>query len=70
MDLIIRRTMRYRTLYFCVDSWWLGYGIPMSFEVEDHYHNTPSQIHILQALGAPIPEYAHVQWFGDDGKII
>jgi glutamyl-tRNA synthetase len=36
---------------------------------EDHINNTPRQINILLALGAPIPEYAHVSMIlGDDGK--
>jgi glutamyl-tRNA synthetase len=36
---------------------------------EDHINNTPRQINILKALGAPIPEYAHVSMIlGDDGK--
>ena len=36
---------------------------------EDHINNTPRQINILQALGAPVPEYAHVSMIlGDDGK--
>jgi len=36
---------------------------------DDHVNNTPRQINILRALGAPIPEYAHVPMIlGDDGK--
>lgn len=36
---------------------------------EDHINNTPRQINILKALGAPVPEYAHVSMIlGDDGK--
>ena len=35
----------------------------------DHVANTPKQIHILQALGAELPVYAHVPNVnGDDGK--
>ncbi len=36
---------------------------------DDHVNNTPRQINILNALGATIPEYAHVPMIlGDDGK--
>jgi len=36
---------------------------------DDHVNNTPRQINILGALGARIPEYAHVPMIlGDDGK--
>ncbi len=35
----------------------------------DHVNNTPRQINILQALGAPVPTYAHVSMIlGDDGQ--
>lgn len=36
---------------------------------DDHINNTPRQINILEALGAPIPQYAHVAMIlGEDGK--
>jgi len=36
---------------------------------EDHISNTPKQIRILEALGAPLPEYGHVgHILGPDGK--
>ncbi len=36
---------------------------------DDHVNNTPRQINILSAMGARIPEYAHVPMIlGDDGK--
>ncbi len=36
---------------------------------DDHVNNTPRQVNILHALGAPIPQYAHVPMIlGDDGK--
>src|SRR5439155_5135095 len=36
---------------------------------DDHISNTPKQIQILQALGAPIPVYAHApSLLGEDGK--
>lgn len=36
---------------------------------DDHINNTPRQINILRALGATIPQYAHVAMIlGEDGK--
>lgn len=36
---------------------------------DDHVSNTPKQINILKALGADVPEYAHIPMIlGDDGK--
>jgi glutamyl-tRNA synthetase len=36
---------------------------------DDHISNTPKQINILLALGAEVPEYAHIPMIlGDDGK--
>ncbi|MEP7705667.1 glutamate--tRNA ligase [Paraglaciecola sp. 25GB23A] len=68
-DLIIRRTDGVPTYNFCVvvDDW--DMGITHVVRGEDHINNTPRQINILQALSAPIPEYAHVSMIlGDDGK--
>ncbi|QSX32561.1 glutamate--tRNA ligase [Shewanella avicenniae] len=67
-DLIIARTDGTPTYNFCVvvDDW--DMGITCVIRGEDHINNTPKQINILQALGAPIPEYAHVAMIlGDDG---
>lgn len=68
-DLIIARTDGTPTYNFCVvvDDW--DMGITHVVRGEDHINNTPRQINILQALGAPVPEYAHVSMIlGDDGK--
>ncbi|MCG7530196.1 glutamate--tRNA ligase [Psychrobium sp. MM17-31] len=68
-DLIIQRTDGSPTYNFCVvvDDW--DMGITHVVRGEDHINNTPRQINILKALGAPIPEYAHVSMIlGDDGK--
>ncbi|MBB1269892.1 glutamate--tRNA ligase [Shewanella sp. SR44-3] len=67
-DLIIQRTDGVPTYNFCVvvDDW--DMGITSVVRGEDHINNTPRQINILKALGAPIPEYAHVSMIlGDDG---
>ncbi len=47
---------------------WLD-GITHVLRGEDHVSNTPRQIQILQALGAPLPEYGHLaNILGPDGK--
>ena len=47
---------------------WLD-GITHVLRAEEHIPNTPKQIQILQALGAPLPEYGHLnQILGEDGK--
>lgn len=68
-DLIIRRTDGAPTYNFCVviDDWEMG--ITHVVRGEDHINNTPRQINILEALDAPVPEYAHVSMIlGDDGQ--
>ncbi|BDY03980.1 glutamate--tRNA ligase [Ferrimonas sp. YFM] len=67
-DLIIRRTDGSPTYNFCVvvDDW--DMGISHVVRGEDHINNTPRQINIYKALGAPVPEFAHVSMIlGDDG---
>jgi glutamyl-tRNA synthetase len=47
---------------------WLD-GITHVIRGPDHISNTPKQIHILRALGAELPEYAHVPNIkGEDGR--
>ena len=68
-DLIIARTDGTPTYNFCVvvDDW--DMEITHVVRGEDHINNTPRQINILKALGAPVPQYAHVSMIlGDDGK--
>ncbi|MDH2924781.1 glutamyl-tRNA synthetase [Nicoletella semolina] len=68
-DLIIRRSDGSPTYNFCVvvDDW--DMGITHVVRGEDHINNTPRQINILKALGAPVPTYAHVSMIlGDDGQ--
>lgn len=68
-DLVIRRSDGAPTYNFCVviDDWEMQ--ITHVVRGEDHINNTPRQINILKALGAPVPEYAHVSMIlGDDGK--
>ncbi len=50
-----------------VDDW--DMGITHVIRGDDHVNNTPRQINLLQALGAPIPLYAHVPMIlGADGE--
>jgi len=47
---------------------WLD-GITHVIRGDDHVSNTPRQIRILEALGAPAPQYGHLGLiFGPDGK--
>ena len=47
---------------------WLD-GITHVLRGDDHISNTPKQIRILEALGAPLPEYGHLaNILGPDGR--
>ncbi|MDD2684777.1 MAG: glutamate--tRNA ligase [Gallionella sp.] len=67
-DLIIARSDGTPTYNFCVvvDDW--DMGITQVIRGDDHVNNTPRQINILKALGASVPQYAHLSMIlGDDG---
>lgn len=68
-DLIIARADGTPTYNFCVvvDDW--DMGITQVIRGDDHVNNTPRQINILKALGATVPQYAHLSMIlGDDGQ--
>jgi len=68
-DLIIERSDGAPTynLTVVVDDW--DMEISHVIRGDDHLNNTPRQINILKALGAHIPEYAHIPMInGPDGK--
>jgi len=68
-DLIIARADGSPTYNFCVvvDDW--DMEISHVIRGNDHLNNTPRQINILKALGAPVPHYAHVPMIlGADGE--
>lgn len=68
-DLIIARSDGVPTYNFTVviDDW--DMQVTHVVRGDDHINNTPRQINILQALGAPLPEYGHLSMIlGDDGK--
>jgi glutamyl-tRNA synthetase len=67
-DLIIARADGTPTYNFCVvvDDW--DMRISHVIRGDDHVNNTPRQINILRALGATVPQYAHLSMIlGDDG---
>jgi glutamyl-tRNA synthetase len=68
-DLVIARPDGTPTYNFCVavDDW--DMQITHVIRGDDHVNNTPRQINILQALGAPLPQYGHVPMIlGTDGE--
>jgi len=67
-DFIIARADGTPTYNFCVvvDDW--DMKITDVIRGDDHVNNTPRQINLLQALGAPVPRYAHLSMIlGPDG---
>jgi len=67
-DLIIVRPDGVPTYNFCVviDDW--DMNISHVFRGDEHVNNTPWQINIFNALGAPLPLFGHVPVIlGDDG---
>jgi glutamyl-tRNA synthetase len=67
-DLVIARADGTPTYNFCVVVDDLDMGITHVIRGDDHVNNTPRQINILQALGAELPQYAHVPMIlGPDG---
>ena len=68
-DFVIARSDGTPTYNFCVcvDDW--DMRITHVIRGDDHVNNTPRQINVLTALGATLPEYAHVSMIlGDDGQ--
>lgn len=68
-DLIILRPDGVPTYNFAVvvDDW--DMNITHVFRGDEHINNTPWQINIFRALGAPLPEFGHVPVIlGDDGQ--
>lgn len=68
-DLIIARPDGTPTYNFCVvaDDW--DMKITHVIRGDDHVNNTPRQINIFKALGAPVPVFGHVPMIlGPDGE--
>ena len=68
-DFIIARADGTPTYNFCVVVDDRDMDITHVIRGDDHVNNTPRQINLLQALGAPVPQYAHLSMIlGDDGQ--
>ena len=59
-DLVIFRSDGYPTYNFAVVVDDLDMGITEVIRGDDHVNNTPRQINIYRALGAPVPKFAHM----------
>ncbi len=68
-DFIIARADGTPTYNFCVVVDDRDMGITHVIRGDDHVNNTPRQINLLEALGAPVPVYGHLSMIlGDDGQ--
>ncbi len=68
-DLVIARPDGTPTYNFCVAVDDSDMQITHVIRGDDHVNNTPRQINILNALGAPLPFYGHVPMIlGTDGQ--
>ncbi|HQT26917.1 MAG TPA: glutamate--tRNA ligase, partial [Burkholderiales bacterium] len=68
-DLVIMRADGTPTYNFGVVIDDMDMGITHVIRGDDHVNNTPRQINILNALGAPLPLYAHLPMIlGEDGE--
>ncbi len=68
-DFIIARADGTPTYNFCVVVDDRDMNITHVIRGDDHVNNTPRQINLLLALGAQVPQYAHLSMIlGDDGQ--
>ena len=68
-DLVLQRADGTPTYNLSVVVDDVDMGITHVIRGDDHVNNTPRQINILEALGAPRPVYAHLPMIlGEDGK--
>jgi glutamyl-tRNA synthetase len=68
-DLVIFRSDGWPTYNFAVVVDDIDMGITEVIRGDDHVNNTPRQINIYKALGAPVPEFAHLPMILDkEGK--
>jgi len=68
-DLIIARSDGSPTYNLTVVVDDIDMGMTCIIRGDDHVNNTPRQLHIFHALGATIPDYAHVPMIcGEDGR--
>jgi glutamyl-tRNA synthetase len=68
-DFVVLRSDRTPIYNLAVVSDDIAMGITMVMRGDDHISNTPKQIMLYRALGAPLPEFAHLPMIhGLDGK--
>ena len=68
-DMILQRTDGTFTYNFCVVCDDAAMGMTHVIRGDDHLSNTPRQVLVYEALGAPVPEFAHLSMIlGPDGK--
>lgn len=68
-DLVLIRSDDYPTYNFAVVVDDLDMKITDVIRGDDHVNNTPRQVNIYEALGAPLPEFAHLPMIlGPDGS--
>jgi glutamyl-tRNA synthetase len=68
-DLVIARPDGTPTYNFCVAVDDSDMQITHVIRGDDHVNNTPRQINILRAIGAPLPQYGHLPMIlGSDGE--
>ena len=68
-DLVLIRSDGFPTYNFAVVVDDIDMGITEVIRGDDHVNNTPRQINIYQALGAPVPAFAHLPMIlGPDGS--
>ena len=68
-DLVIFRSDGFPTYNFAVVVDDIDMGITEVIRGDDHVNNTPRQINIYKALGAAVPEFAHLPMIlGPDGQ--
>ncbi len=67
-DFVIRRSDGTPAFFFCNALDDALMGVTLVVRGEDHLTNTPRQLLLLEALGLPLPDYAHIALVvGDDG---
>ncbi|MGV3709097.1 MAG: glutamate--tRNA ligase [Gemmatimonas sp.] len=68
-DFVILRSDRTPVYNMAVVSDDIDARVTLVMRGDDHISNTPKQILLYQALGVPVPQFAHVPMIlGDDGK--
>lgn len=68
-DFVILRSDRTPIYNMAVTSDDIAMGITVVMRGDDHISNTPKQIMLYDALGAPLPQFAHLPMIhGTDGK--